>query len=61
MKNALTSVANYLANPINEILEEKKLVPVYEHAGLHMVLKKIIGNDKVLVKNSESKVVIMID
>lgn len=55
LKEAMTSVANYLVDPDNTILEKEKQVSVYEHAGLHMVLRKIIGHDQTLEKNSESK------
>lgn len=55
LKDAMTSVASYLVNPDSTVLEKEKEVPVYEHAGLHMVLRKIIGYDQTLDKNSESK------
>lgn len=51
----MTSVANYITDSNNTIEEKEKKVPVYEHAGLHMVLRKIIGNDLTLAKNNESK------
>lgn len=49
----MTSVSKYLIEPENKIEEKGKMVPVYEHAGLHMVLRKIISNDQILVKNGE--------
>lgn len=56
----MTSVSKYLIDPKNKIEEKGKDVPVYEHAGLHMVLRKIIGNDQLLVKNNESKFLFVI-
>lgn len=58
LKEAMTSVANYIIDSNNTVEEKEKKVPVYEHAGLHMVLRKIIGNDLILVKNNESKLYI---
>lgn len=52
----MTSIANYLVEPSNEIEDKEKYVPLYEHASLHMVLKKIIGHDKILVKSNEGKI-----
>lgn len=54
LKEAMTSVANYLIDPNNKVEDKDAKVPVYEHSGLHMVLRKIIGHDKILVKNNES-------
>lgn len=52
----MTSIAHYLANPENNIEDKEKQIPVYEHAGLHIVLKKIIAHDQILLKNkSEGK------
>lgn len=51
----MTSIANYIVEPNNEIEEKEKKVPLYEHASLHMVLKKIIGHDKILLKRNEGK------
>lgn len=52
----MTSIAHYLANPDNNIVENEKQIPVYEYAGLHIVLKKIIAHDQILLKNkSEGK------
>lgn len=51
----MTSVAEYLVEPNNTIQDNKKQIPLYEHAGLHMVLRKIIGHDNILEKNNESK------
>lgn len=52
----MTSIAHYLANPDNKIEDKEKQIPVYEHAGLHIVLKKIIAHDQILLKNkSEGK------
>ncbi|CAI6354000.1 unnamed protein product [Macrosiphum euphorbiae] len=54
LKEAMTSVANYLIDPNNKVEDKDVKVPVYEHSGLHMVLRKIIGHDKILVKNNET-------
>lgn len=54
LKNAMTSVAEYLVEPSNKIVEKENKIFVYEHAGLHMVLRKIIGHDQILEKNNES-------
>lgn len=50
----MISVANYLIDPNNKVEDKDVKVPVYEHSGLHMVLRKIINHDKILVKNNES-------
>lgn len=50
----MTSVAEYLVQPTNKIVEKEKKIALYEHAGLHMVLRKIIGHDQILEKNNES-------
>jgi sRNA-binding regulator protein Hfq len=55
LKGAMTSVANYLVDPDNTVLEKDEKIAVYEHAGLHMVFRKIIGHDQILEKNNESK------
>jgi len=54
LKEAMTSVAHYLIDSNNKVEDKDVKVPVYEHSGLHMVLRKIIGHDKILVKNNES-------
>lgn len=54
LQEAMTSVANYLIDPNNKVEDKDVKVPVYEHSGLHMVLRKIIAHDKILVKNNES-------
>lgn len=51
----MTKISEYLVKPNNVIEEKEKQVPVFEHAGLHMVLRKIIGHDQILIKNNESK------
>lgn len=51
----MTSIVKYLVEPNNYIEENKKQTPLYEHAGLHMVLRKIIGHDHILEKHNESK------
>lgn len=48
----MTSIANYLVNPDNMLEENEKKIPVYEHSGIHLVLKKIIGNDQILMENN---------
>jgi hypothetical protein len=55
LRDAITSVANYLVDPDNTILKKDKEMSVYEHAGLHIVLEKIIGYDQTLEKNNKSK------
>lgn len=55
LKEAMTSVAKYLVDSDNKIEEKEKKIAVYEHAGLHMVLRKIIGHDQILEKSSECK------
>jgi len=50
----MTSVANYLVNPDNMLEEYQKKIPVYEHSGIHVVLKKIIGNDRILMENNSN-------
>jgi len=52
----MTSIANYLIDPDNKVEDKDVKVPVYEHSGLHMVLRKIIGHDKSLEKNNESMI-----
>lgn len=52
----MTSVANYLIDSNNKVEDKDVKVPVYEHSGLHMVLRKIIGHDKILLKNNESMI-----
>lgn len=54
LKEAMTSIATYLIDSNNKVEDKDVKVPVYEHSGLHMVLRKIIGHDKILVKNNES-------
>jgi len=54
LKEAMTSVASYLVDTSNKISDNDNIIPMYEHAGLHMVLRKIIGSDKILIKNSET-------
>lgn len=51
----MTSIANYIVEPSNKIEEKEKKVPLYEHASLHMVLKKIINHDKILLSSNEGK------
>lgn len=51
----MTSVAKFLVDADNIIEEKEKKTAVYEHAGLHMVLRKIIGHDQILEKSSECK------
>ncbi|XP_025409538.1 uncharacterized protein LOC112682959 [Sipha flava] len=53
LRDAITSVANYLVDPDNTILKKDKEMSVYEHAGLHIVLEKIIGYDQTLEKNNK--------
>lgn len=50
----MTSVANYLVNTDNMLEEYNKKIPVYEHSGIHTVLKKIIGNDRILMENNSN-------
>lgn len=57
----MTSLSKYIIEPKNKIEDNGKEVPIYEHAGLHMVLKKIIGNDQLLLKNGESKCLFIIN
>jgi len=54
LKEAMTSIANYLIDPSNKVEDKGVKVPVYEHSGLHMVLRKIIVHDKSLVENNET-------
>jgi len=53
LKEAMTSVANFLIDPKNKIKDRIGKVPVYEHSGVHMVLRKIIGHDNILVEHNE--------
>jgi len=48
----MTSIAEYVANSNNKIGEKDEYINCYEHAGLHIVLKKIIAHDQNLLKNN---------
>lgn len=53
LKEAMTSVANFLIDPKSKVKDRSGKVPIYEHSGVHMVLRKIIGYDKILAQNNE--------
>lgn len=51
----MKAIAEFLVDSSNTIEEKGKQVPLYEHAGLHMILRKLIAHDEVLMKNNKSK------
>lgn len=54
LKKAFESISEFITNPESRINEgDNKHKPV-EHAGLHMMLKKLIQNDKELQEKNES-------
>ncbi|XP_050528827.1 protein penguin [Daktulosphaira vitifoliae] len=54
LEAAMKTVADYIVDPNNQITDKDKQVPVYEHAGLHMMLRKLIGHDQVLADSEKS-------
>lgn len=56
LKKLMTTVINFIFDPKNK-LKDRFLgkVPVYEHSGIHLVLRKIIGHDKILAENNEGR------
>jgi len=54
LKTAFESVARILSNMDSKIKENDSECNLIEHSGLHMVLKKLIQNDKELLKKQES-------
>jgi len=54
LKTAFESVARILSDMDSKIKENDSECNLIEHSGLHMVLKKLIQNDKELLKKQES-------
>jgi len=54
LKEAMTSVANYIIDPKNKLKDEiYGKVHAYEHSGVNMILRSIIVNDKILAANNK--------
>lgn len=54
LKSALESIAKFISDEDSKIKENDTECNSIEHPGLHMVLKKLIQNDKELLKQNES-------
>ncbi|XP_015512162.1 protein penguin [Neodiprion lecontei] len=54
LKNAHETIRDYITDPESVIMENEKEQKVIESSGLHMMLKKLIQNDKILIENKKS-------
>lgn len=53
MSTAFEKIAEVIVEPSWKVKDECSEINGIEHAGLHMVLKKLVQNDKVLVARGE--------
>ncbi|XP_076618730.1 pumilio and CPL domain-containing protein penguin [Colletes latitarsis] len=54
LKQAFQSIATFITDPEIRITENGVKRKTVEHAGLHMMLKKVIQNDKILLTKGET-------
>lgn len=54
LKNAYEAIGDYITNPESVITEDEVQHKVIEYSGLHMMLKKLIQNDKNLIEKGKS-------
>ncbi|XP_078050252.1 pumilio and CPL domain-containing protein penguin [Augochlora pura] len=54
LKLAFESIASYITDPNSKIKEEDTEHKIVEHSGLHMMLKKLIQNDKKVRENNDT-------
>jgi ATP-dependent helicase/DNAse subunit B len=53
LQKAFEAIAEYICDVTKKISEEKQEFFVAEHAGTHMMLKKLIQHDKERLRNGE--------
>jgi chaperonin GroEL (HSP60 family) len=53
LQKAFESIAEYVSDVTKKISEEKRELFVVEHAGTHLMLKKLIQHDKERLRNGE--------
>lgn len=53
MSKAFERIAEVIVDPSWKVKDECSEINGIEHAGLHMVLKKLVKNDKVLLARGE--------
>lgn len=54
LRNALSSVAEVIVNPDWKIKDGENEINGIEHAGLHMILKKLAQHDSVALQTSKA-------
>jgi chaperonin GroEL (HSP60 family) len=56
LQKAFEAIAEYICDVTKKISEEKQEFFVVEHAGTHLMLKKLIQHDKERLRNGEGTV-----
>jgi chaperonin GroEL (HSP60 family) len=56
LQKAFEAIAEYISDATKKISDEKQEFFIVEHAGTHLMLKKLIQHDKERVRNGEGTV-----